>query len=360
MSQFFASGGQSIGALASASIFPMNIQCWFPLVLTGFIFLLSKGLSRVCSSITVQEHQRIDVFETAVLKKMLESPLDSKEIKPVNPKGNQHWIFIGKTDVEAEAPILWLPDAKSQLIGKDPDAGKDWGQEKWATEDEMVGWHHWLSGHEFEWTPGDSKGQESLACCGSWIHKKLETTELLNNRDFSLPFSQQGELWRAILISKENLSFQFLFHLVCSLSPAQFLSLVLLLYPSPFLGFIYQPQQLGRDRHAGPPSQHGVTIKGSWKTTLGTLVHLGTCILMFCILTWSLMEWKNLEQSEDKGAWGTRPTWFPPGHCLDLHQDPIHDRSRGLIRMSYLVHSVFSQGHCQKGHFAGSHLHESK
>ena len=86
-----------------------------------------------------------------VLEKTLESPLDRKEIQPVDPKGNQSWIFIGKTDAEAEAPILWPPDVKSQLIGKDPDTGKDWVQEeKWATEDEMVGWHHQLDGHEFE------------------------------------------------------------------------------------------------------------------------------------------------------------------------------------------------------------------
>ena len=91
------------------------------------------------------EHQRIDAFEIVVLEKTLESPLDSKEIKPVSPKGNQPWIFTGRTDVEA--PILWPPDAKSQLTGKDPDAGKDWGQEeKCVTEDEMVGWHHQLNG----------------------------------------------------------------------------------------------------------------------------------------------------------------------------------------------------------------------
>ena len=102
-------------------------------------------------------------FGTVVLEKTLESPLDSKEIKPVNPKGNQSWIFIGKTDAEAEIPILWPPDTKSQLIEKDPDAGKDWGQEKKrATEDKMVGWHHRLSGHEFERTLGDG---EWLVCC---------------------------------------------------------------------------------------------------------------------------------------------------------------------------------------------------
>ena len=100
-----------------------------------------------------------------VLEKTLESPWDYEEIKPVNPKGNQPQIFIGRTDPEAEAPILWPHDAKSWLIGKDPDAGKDWGQEaKGITEDEMVGWHHWINGCEFEQTPGDSEGQGSLDC----------------------------------------------------------------------------------------------------------------------------------------------------------------------------------------------------
>ena len=106
---------------------------------------------------------------TVVLEKTLESPLDSKEIKPVNPKRNQSWICIGRTDAEAEAPILWSPQVKSQFIGKDPDAGKDWEQEeKGATEDELVGWHHWLNGHEFEQTLGDSKGQGSMVCFSSW------------------------------------------------------------------------------------------------------------------------------------------------------------------------------------------------
>ena len=98
-------------------------------------------------------------FWTVVLEKILESPLDCKEIKLVNSKGNQSWIFPGRTDTEAEAPILWPPDAKSWLIGKDPDAGKDWRQkEKAAVEDEMVGWDHQLNRHEFEETPGDSDG----------------------------------------------------------------------------------------------------------------------------------------------------------------------------------------------------------
>ena len=101
-------------------------------------------------------------FWTLVLEKTLESPLDCKVITPVNPKGNQSWIFTGRTDGEAEAPILWLPDVKIQFIGKDPDAGKDWGQEeKRVTEDEMVEWHHQLHGHEFEQTRGDGEGQEA-------------------------------------------------------------------------------------------------------------------------------------------------------------------------------------------------------
>ena len=105
-------------------------------------------------------------FRIVVLEKTLESPLDSKEIKPVNPKGNQPWIFIGRIDAEAEAPVFWSPDAKSRLIGKDPDAGKDWRkEEKGGTEDEMVEWQHWLNGHEFEQTLGDGEEQGNLACC---------------------------------------------------------------------------------------------------------------------------------------------------------------------------------------------------
>ena len=108
-------------------------------------------------------------FWTAVLEKILESPLDCQEIKPVNPKGNQSWIFTGRTDAGAEASILWPPDAKNWLIWNDPDAGKDWRQEEKGTiEDEMVGWHHWLNGHEFKQAPGVGGGQGSLACCSPW------------------------------------------------------------------------------------------------------------------------------------------------------------------------------------------------
>ena len=112
-------------------------------------------------------------FWTVVLEKTLESPLGCKEIKPVHPQRNQSWIFIGRTDAEAEALILWPPDAKNWLIGKDPDAGKDWRQkEKGMTEDEMVGWHQQLDGHEFEQAPGVGDGQGGLACCSVWGHNQ--------------------------------------------------------------------------------------------------------------------------------------------------------------------------------------------
>ena len=119
-------------------------------------------------------------FWSEVLEKTLESPLDCKEIQPVHPQGDQSWKFIGRTDAEAETPVLQPPHAKSWLIGKDPDAERDWGQEeKGTTEDEMAGWHHWL-GHEFEWTAVVGDGQGGLACCDSWGRKESDTTERLN------------------------------------------------------------------------------------------------------------------------------------------------------------------------------------
>ena len=125
-------------------------------------------------------------FWPVVLETTLESPMDCKEIQPVNPKGNQWWIFTGRTDAEAETPILWPPDAKSWLICKDPDAGKDWGQEeKGTTEDEMVGWHHWLHGYEFEQAVGIDDRQGSVACCSSWGCKQsnmTEWTELISSK----------------------------------------------------------------------------------------------------------------------------------------------------------------------------------
>ena len=116
-----------------------------------------------------------------MLEKTLESPLDCKEIQPVHPKGDQSWVFTGRTDVEAETPVLWQPHAESWLIGKDPDVGRDWGQEeKGMTEDEMVGWHHRLNGHGFGWTPGVGDEQGGLVCCSSWGCKESDMTEQLN------------------------------------------------------------------------------------------------------------------------------------------------------------------------------------
>ena len=125
-------------------------------------------------------------FWTVVLEKTFESPLDFKEIQPVHPKGDQSWVFTGRTDVEAEIPTFWPPDAKNWLIWKNPDAGKDWRwEEKGTTEDEMVGCHQ-LNGHEFGWTPGADDGQGGLACCSPWGLKELDTTERLNGTDWKI------------------------------------------------------------------------------------------------------------------------------------------------------------------------------
>ena len=118
-------------------------------------------------------------FWAVVLEKTLESPLDCKEIQLVHSE-DQPWDFFGRNDAKAETPVLWPPHVKSWLIGKDSDAGRDWGQdEKWMTEDEMAGWHHWLDGRESQWTPGVDDGQGGLACCDSWGHKESDTTEQL-------------------------------------------------------------------------------------------------------------------------------------------------------------------------------------
>jgi len=140
-------------------------------------------------------------FWTVVLEKTLESPLDCKEIQPVNPKGNQSWIFIGRTDAEVETPILWPSDVKNWVIGKDPDAGKDWRQEeKGVTEDEMIGWHYRVDGHEFEQAPGVGDGQGSLACCSPWGYKELNTTEWLNwtkVKKTNLTRSHRSRKWKS-------------------------------------------------------------------------------------------------------------------------------------------------------------------
>ena len=125
------------------------------------------------------ECRRIDAFELWYWRRLL-SPLDFKEIQPVHSEGDQPWDFFGRNDANTETPVLWSLHAKSWFIGKDSDAGRDWGQEKGMTEDEMAGWHHWLDGCESEWTPGVGDGHGGLACWDSWYHIELDTTEQLN------------------------------------------------------------------------------------------------------------------------------------------------------------------------------------
>ena len=141
----------------------------FPVVTYGYeSWTIKQALYHI-------ERQRIDALELWFWKRFFERPLDSKEIKPVSPKGNQSWIFTGRTDAEVEAPGLWPPDVKNRFTGKDPDAGKDWRQkEEGVAEDEMIRWHHWLNGHEFEQTPGESGGQGSLVCCSPWGCKQSD------------------------------------------------------------------------------------------------------------------------------------------------------------------------------------------
>ena len=140
-------------------------------------------------------------FWTVVLEKTLESPLDCKEVQPVHSEGDQSWLFIGRTDAKAETPVVWPPHAKSWLIGKDSDAGRDWQKEKGMTEDEMARWHHQLDGYEFEWTPGVGDGQGGLACCNSWCRKLSETTERLN-------WTELNDIWERR--QKQTFSWKYL------------------------------------------------------------------------------------------------------------------------------------------------------
>ena len=146
-------------------------------VTEGRVIGFSQGLELDCEESWVPKNWCI---WTVVLEKTLENPLDCTEIQPAHSE-DQPWDFFARNDAKAETPVLWQPHAKSWLIGKDSDAGRDWGQEeKGMTADEMAGWHHWLDGRESEWTPGVGYGQGRLACCASWGHKELYTTEQLN------------------------------------------------------------------------------------------------------------------------------------------------------------------------------------
>ena len=184
-------------ALFSGMYFPYVWQSWSLLALIQGGWHLHSGCEQLCGLIIRVPkgrgegvHFYIDLikaqegwapknwcFWTVVLEKTLDSPLNNKEIKPVHPKGNQPWIFIGRTDAEAEAPIILPPDVKNWLIGKDPEIGKDWSQEEKGTiEDETVGWHHRLNGQEFEQTLGNTEGQRSLACCSLLGCKESDMT----------------------------------------------------------------------------------------------------------------------------------------------------------------------------------------
>ena len=140
-------------------------------------------------------------FWTVVLEKTLESPLDCKEIQPVHSEGDRPWDFFGRNDAKAETPVLWPPHAKSWLIGKDSDSGRDWGQEeKGMTEDEMAGWNYRLDECDFEWTPGNGDGQGGLACCNSWARKELDMTEWLNWTE--LTGSSLNMYWECFVVSR--------------------------------------------------------------------------------------------------------------------------------------------------------------
>ena len=171
------------------------MSCKYLLMVYHFIFWLSL---MCCFSPVVMYGWELDCeeswapknlcFWTVVLEKTLESPLDYKEIQPVHPKGDQPWDFFGGNNAKAETPILWPSHVKSWLIGKDPDAGRDWGKEKRRTEDKMAGWHHWLNGHGFEWTPGVGDGQGGLVCCDSWGRKELDMTGRMNWTELNVLF----------------------------------------------------------------------------------------------------------------------------------------------------------------------------
>ena len=153
-----------------------------------------------CESWTVKkaEHRRIDAFELWCWKGLLRVPWTTRRYIPVHPKGDQSLMFIGRTDAEAETTILWPPHGKSWLVGKDHDAGRDWGQEEKATtEDEMAWWHHQLNAHEFGWTLGVGDGQGNLACCSPWGHKESNTTERLN-----WPEPPYIAIWKVLLLDR--------------------------------------------------------------------------------------------------------------------------------------------------------------
>ena len=170
---------------------------------TTKIFVVSQGYGFSCGHVWMWELDceenwvpKNSCFWTVVLEKTLESPLDCKEIQRVHSEGGQPWDFFERNYAKAVTPVLWPPHAKSWLIGKDVDAGRDWGQEeKGTTEDEMTGWHHWLDGRESGWTPGVGDGQGGLACCDSWGRKESDTTERLNWTELLYHYLKNWHQW---------------------------------------------------------------------------------------------------------------------------------------------------------------------
>ena len=237
------------------------------------------------------EHWRIDeqivwapknwYFWTVVLEKTLEGPLDCKEIQPVNPKGNQSWIFIGRTDAEAETSVLWPPDEKNWLTGKDPDAGKDWRkEEKGTTENEMVGWHHQLDGHKFEQAPEVGDGQGSLACCSPWDCKELDMIEQLNWTELPIGERQDSSITYTVLCGPFHLptSPQTSSPLLPLSKHTGFLSALLATGPLHML-FLFKTffhlfaqltpilsklQEMVKDREAWRTAIHGVAKSQTW------------------------------------------------------------------------------------------------